>query len=64
MKDGNLEGQKTGRAPEALRAEVVDLLFVPGKPRFRKVFLRDPSGRITGFAERREAWDVMWKRLP
>jgi hypothetical protein len=64
MKDGDLEGQETGRAPEALHAEVVDLLFVPGKPRYRKVFLRDPSGRIAGFAERREAWDLLWKRLP
>jgi hypothetical protein len=64
IKDGALEGQETGRAPEVLRAEVVDMLFVPGKPRYRKVFLRDASGRITGFAERREAWDLVWRRLP
>ena len=35
-----------------------------GKPRYRKVFLRGPDGRITGFAERREAWDIIWTRLP
>lgn len=64
IEDGALEGQETGKAPEALQAEVVDMLFVPGKPRYRKVFLRDSSGRITGFAERREAWDLIWKRLP
>ena len=45
------------------RAEAPDVLFVPGKPRYRKVFLRGPDGRITGFAERREAWDIVWKRL-
>ena len=63
IKNGALEGQETGRAAEALRPEVVDMLFAPGKPRYRKVFLRDSGGRITGFAERREAWDLVWKRL-
>jgi len=64
VKDGTLEGQEAGRAPEVLRAEVPDMLFVPGKLRYRKVFLRDAGGRITGFAERREAWDLVWKRVP
>jgi len=61
---GKLEGRQTGRKPEQLLAEAPDVLFVPGKPRYRKIFLRDPAGRITGFAERREAWDIVWKRLP
>jgi hypothetical protein len=64
IKDGTLEGQETGRPPEALQAEVVNMLFVPGKPRYRKVFLRDSNGHVSGFAERREAWDLIWKRLP
>jgi len=59
-----LEGQQAGRQPEPIRAEVADVLFVPGKVRYRKVFLRGADGRITGFAERREAWDLVWKRLP
>src|SRR5262245_20383228 len=59
-----LEGQQAGRRAEALRAEALDVLFVPGKPRYRKVFQRDASGRITGFAERREAWDLVWARMP
>jgi|SRR5436190_1124944 len=63
-KDGALEGQQTGRKPEPVRAEVADMLFVPGKVRYRKVFLRGGDGHITGFAERREAWDLVWKRLP
>lgn len=58
-----LEGQQTGRKPEALLAEAPDVLFVPGKPRYRKVFQRGADGRITGFAERREAWDLVWSRV-
>lgn len=58
-----LEGQQTGRKPETLRAEAPDVLFVPGKPRYRYVFLRDASGKITGFAQRREAWDLVWERV-
>jgi hypothetical protein len=62
LKDGQLEGQQTGRKPEALRAEVADVLFVPGQPRYRKIIQRDATGRITGLAERREAWDLVWAR--
>ncbi|MFN2386165.1 MAG: nuclear transport factor 2 family protein [Thermoanaerobaculia bacterium] len=57
-----LEGQRTGRPAEELRAEAPDVLFVPGRPRYRYVFLRDAAGKITGFAQRREAWDLIWKR--
>lgn len=59
-----LEGTRSGRKPEELRAEAPDVLFVPGDPRYRRIFLRGPDGRITGFAERREAWDIVWTRLP
>jgi hypothetical protein len=40
------------------------VLFVPGKPRYRKVFLRDDDGDITGFSERREAWDLVFTKQP
>jgi hypothetical protein len=59
-----LEGQQTGRKAEELRAEAPDVLFVRGRPRYRYVFLRDAGGKITGFAQRREAWDLVWKRAP
>ncbi len=59
-----LEGQQTGGKPEELRAEAPDVLFAPGRPRYRYVFLRDADGRITGFAQRREEWDLVWKREP
>lgn len=57
-----LVGQETGRKPETLRAEAPDVLFVPGRPRYRRVFQRDTGNRITAFAERREAWDLVWTR--
>lgn len=59
-----LEGQQSGRPAEELRAEAPDVLFVPGKPRYRMIFTRGADGKITGFAERREAWDLVWKRVP
>jgi hypothetical protein len=62
-KEGALEGERTGGAAEPLLAEVADMLFVPGKPRIRKVFLRGADGRITGFVDRREAWDLTWTRV-
>ncbi|MFY9824291.1 MAG: nuclear transport factor 2 family protein [Thermoanaerobaculia bacterium] len=64
LKGDDLEGQQAGRKAEALKAEVADVLFVPGKTRYRKVFLRDAKGHVTGFAERREAWDLVWTRVP
>ena len=61
-KDGGLEGARTGRSPEILRAEAPDVLFVPGSPRYRYVILRDAERRVRGFAQRREEWDLVWKR--
>ena len=62
VKGNVLEGQQSGRPAEPLRAEAPDVLFVPGKPRYRKIFRRAPAGQVTGFFERREAWDLDWKR--
>ena len=58
-----LEGQQNGRKPEPLLAEAPDDLFVPGKVRYRRIFQRAADGHVTGFAERREAWDLVWKRV-
>ena len=59
----SLEGQQTGRPARELRAEAPDVLFSPGRVRYRYVFRRDAAGKITGFAERREAWDLVWSRV-
>jgi hypothetical protein len=58
-----LVGQRSGRKPESLQAEVADALFVPGQPRLRKIFQRDANGLVTGFVERRESWDILWRRI-
>ena len=58
-----LIGREPGRKPETLRAETRDVLFVPGRPRYRKVFRRDAEGRVVDFAERREAWDLIWSKV-
>ena len=62
-RDGDhLVGERTGRPPQALKVEARDVLFVPGQPRSRKIFLRDGAGKVTRFADRREARDVVWQR--
>lgn len=62
-RDGTvLLGQETGRKSDTLRAETRDVLFVPGRPRYRKVFRRDAGGQVVDFAERREAWDLVWAK--
>jgi hypothetical protein len=63
-KGAGLEGQQTGRKPEELRAEAPDVLFVPGRPRYRYLLSRDAGGQVTGLTQRREAWDLVWKRSP
>jgi hypothetical protein len=63
-RDGDhLVGERTGRPPQTLRVEARDVLFVPGQPRSRKVFLRDAAGRVTRFADRREGRDIVWTRV-
>jgi Domain of unknown function (DUF4440) len=59
-----LERQRTGRAAESLVAEAPDVFFAPGSPRYRTIFRRDAGGRVVDFVERREAWDLVWTRLP
>jgi hypothetical protein len=63
-KGDGLEGQQNGRKVEELKLEAPDVLFVPGKTRYRTIVQRGADGHVTGFAERREAWDLDWKRLP
>jgi hypothetical protein len=45
-----------------LLAETPDILFVPGQPRIKRIFLRDAKGRITAFIDRREGEDIVWNR--
>lgn len=59
---GGLEGVQDGRKAEELRAEAPDVLFVPGKPRYRYLIRRDASGKVDALIQRREAWDLVWDR--
>jgi len=64
-RDGDhLVGQRTGRPAQPLLVEARDVFFVAGQPRSRKIFLRDSRGRVTGFADRREARDIPWTKEP
>jgi hypothetical protein len=38
------------------------VFFVAGQPRTRKIFQRDAAGKITGFVDRREGIDLVWKK--
>jgi hypothetical protein len=58
-----LMGGREGRPAVELNAEVRDVLFVSGQPRSRKIFQRGVDGQVTGFADRREGVDVVWKRV-
>jgi ketosteroid isomerase-like protein len=57
-----LMGGRPGSTMRPLKVEVRDVLFVPEQPRIRKIFQRDAKGKITGFVDRRESWDLVWKK--
>jgi len=62
--NGKMVGQRQG-SPKLveLKAEVQDVFFTPGEPRSRKIFQRDASGAVTGFVDRREGHDIVWKKV-
>jgi hypothetical protein len=60
----HLELDRHGRPPQVLLAETAEVLFVPGQPRIKRIFVRDAKGRVTKFVDRREGEDIVWKRLP
>jgi hypothetical protein len=57
-----LTGGRPGGTMKPLQVEARDVLFVSGQPRVRKIFQRDGSGKITGFVDRREGEDLIWRR--
>jgi ketosteroid isomerase-like protein len=57
---GQLVGTRSGHKPATWNAEASDVFFIAGDPRIRKIFQRDVAGKVTGFVERRESWDVVW----
>jgi uncharacterized protein DUF4440 len=63
LTQGRLVGTRGSRKPGAWSAEARDVFFVPGDPRIRKIFRRDVSGKVVGFVERRESWDIVWNKI-
>jgi hypothetical protein len=63
-RDGaKLFGERVGSGkPVELFVEARDVMFAAGAPRSRKIFVRDDAGKVTGFGDRREGRDLMWKR--
>ena len=57
---GQLIGTRDSQMPATWYAEAADVFFVVGDPRIRKIFQRNKSGKIVGFIERREMWDLVW----
>jgi ketosteroid isomerase-like protein len=60
---GTLIGTRDRRKPAMWNAEASDVFFITGDPRIRKIFQRDALGKITGFNERRESWDIVWEKI-
>jgi ketosteroid isomerase-like protein len=59
---GKLMGARAGKPPSEWNAETRDVFFIKGDPRIRKIFQYDAAGRVTGFIERRESWDIVWNK--
>ena len=55
--------KREDRPESEQRAETRDVLFSPGDPRVRKVFLRDAAGKVTGFVVRYENSDTLWTKV-
>lgn len=60
---GELIFEREGRPAAAFVSEFDDIFFQPGRPRVRRIFLRNDNGAVTGFADRREGEDIVWKRV-
>jgi hypothetical protein len=60
---GQLVGTRERRKPSPWSPEARDVFFIAGDARIRKIFQRDGSGQVVGFVERRESWDIVWKKI-
>jgi ketosteroid isomerase-like protein len=54
--------ERPGSPAREFVPELKDVFFERGAPRTRRIFLRDAAGRVTGFVDRREARDIVWRR--
>lgn len=57
-----LFGAREGRPEEELVPESDDVFYVPGTE-FRRIFVKDDSGRVLEMLGRRKGTDIRWKRV-
>lgn len=62
--DKGLTVARPGKPDRTFLPETPDVFFEPGFPRTRRIFQFDTGGHLTGFADRREERDIVWKKLP
>jgi Domain of unknown function (DUF4440) len=60
---GSATLRKSNGMVRPLKAELADLLFIPGEPRIRYLIGRDTDGRVVRLMQRRESWDLIWDRV-
>lgn len=53
-----LEASTGTAASFAMLPEAKDVFFTPGQIRLRRIFVRDPQGRVTGLVSRKDGHDV------
>jgi len=58
-----LVSSSAGGTPTPLAAEARDVLFTPGVPTQRRLFLRDASGKVVGYVSRRYGNDLTLKKV-
>lgn len=61
-RDGKLFGARTGKPETELVPESDSVFHVPGSE-FRKIFVRDSNGTVSGMLDRRKGSDVFWTRI-
>lgn len=62
VRDGKVFGARAGQAEAELIPES-DSVFAAAGSEFRKIFLRDASGRAVEIVDRRKGSDVRWRRI-
>jgi ketosteroid isomerase-like protein len=61
-KDDALASSVNGHKAVPLQTEVRDVLFTPGAWRTRAIFQRDTNGRVTGYVNRSDGYDLVFTK--
>ena len=61
-REGRLFGARAGRKEAELVPEGETVFFTPGTE-FRKIFVKDAQGRVSGMLDRRKGSDTFWRKV-